>query len=208
MYKVVQETGRRLIYAVFERIFVNKTEDLQMHFIYAETSLGYSNVHLSVIRKAMKKYKINKSVIVTNLSMLRRRLTTVEDVEYCCEGKDEDYKVSVNDDLETFFEDLQIGKENPAKPLCYDPDIFNNMVWTYFLPKLTEDELILVERKDEHFMSTLNGRNWTRHRGMDADVSKAQMAASESNSKFVFCECYRGTRKIENPKFVAGKRFL
>ena len=99
-------------------------------------------------------------------------------MEKFCKGKEEEEK-SVNDDLETLFEDIQLGKE---------PD---DCVMTYFLPMLTEHELELVERKDEDFMETFSF-------GMDADVNKAEMAASESDSKYVYGYGWRETFTIEN----------
>ena len=72
--------------------------------------------------------------MVTTLDMWRRNLITKEKMIDFCKGK-ESRKESVNDDLESFFEDIQLGKNR------------NDFVRTYFLPKLTEDELDLVEEK-------------------------------------------------------------
>ena len=77
---------------------------------------------------------------------------------------------------------IQVGEE---------PDKF---VETYFLPRLTEHELELVERKDEDFMKTFYDE-------MDADVDKAEMAASESESKYVQGYGFRKTYTIENPSY-------
>ena len=103
-------------------------------------------------------------------------------MEKICKGKkraNARAKISVNDDLETLLEKIQLGKE---------PD---DDVDFYFLPKLTEHELKLVERKDEDFMMTFG---WE----MDADVDKAEMAASESDSKYVYRHGWRETFTIEN----------
>ena len=86
---------------------------------------------------------------------------------------------SINDDLETLIKDIQLGEE---------PD---DIVDTYFLPKLTKEELQLVEKKDNNFMQTL----WHEE---NADVSKAEMEASESDSKYVLGWCRRATFTIEN----------
>ena len=75
----------------------------------------------------MKKHKI-KSVMVTSIYFYRSELITKEKMESYCKG-DEWLKESVNDDLESLFENIRLGKE---------PD---EQVYTYFLPKLTEDEL-------------------------------------------------------------------
>ena len=116
--------------------------------------------------------------MVTIIFMRRWNLITKETTEYYCNGKEEE-KESVNDDLEKLFEDIQLGK---------NPD---NDVRTYFLPKLTKEELDLVERKDEDFMQTFY---WE----MDADVDKAEMMLSESDSKFVWGWGQRKTFTIKN----------
>ena len=116
--------------------------------------------------------------MVTTLDMERWNLITREKMMRFCKGK-EYAKQSVNDDLESFFEDVRLGNE---------PNFYAQ---TYFLPKLTEDELDLVEEKDDDFMKTF----W---REMDADVDKAEMDASESDSKFVDVWCGRKTYTIEN----------
>ena len=156
----------------------NKTEDLEIHFVYAGDYYYYYDGPLrSIILKGMKKYEI-ESVMVTNLYMRRWKLITKEKMVNFCKGKKVE-KESVNDDLESFFEDIRLGKKPKGE------------VDTYFLPKLTEYELDLVEEKDEDFMKTF----WYR---MDADVDKAKMDSSESDSKFVYGYCYRETDTIKN----------
>ena len=86
-------------------------------------------------------------------------------MESYCKGE-EDLKDSVNDDLESFFEDLRLGKE---------PD---ERVYTYFLPKLTEEEMKLVEQKDTNYLQSF-------FHGDKADVPEAEMLLSESDSKFL-----------------------
>ena len=90
----------------------------------------------------MMKYKL-KSVMLTTIHMERLRLITTEKMEKYCKGEDEDRKDSVNDDLESFFEDLRLGKK---------PNEMN--VYTYFLPRLTEEEMELVERKDQSYLAS------------------------------------------------------
>ena len=118
----------------------------------------------------MKKYKIQK-VMVTSIDMWRRQLITKEAMEKFRKGEERTYfgeaiKDSVNDDLESLFEDLRLGKE---------PD---ELVDTYFLPKLTEKEMELVERKDSTYLQTFQ-RSWK------IDVGEAEMKLSESDSKFL-----------------------
>ena len=88
-------------------------------------------------------------------------------------------KDSVNDDLESLFENIRVGKE---------PDEF---VVTYFLPKLTEEELELVERRDTSYFQTFR-------LGNVADVGKTAMMLSESDSKYVNGQSWRTTFVIKN----------
>ena len=93
-------------------------------------------------------------------------------------------QLSFNDDLEALFENIQLGEE---------PD---DSVTTYFLPKLTEQELELVEREDEDFLRTF--RDF-----YDLDVNQlkhqqAVMAASKSKLTYVFGDGWRRTFTIKN----------
>ena len=116
-------------------------EKLETHFVYAGYYYHYREKLLrSFIVRGMKKYNI-QSVMVTIIYMPRWDLITNEEMENYCSGN-EYLNDSVNDDLETFFEDLRLGKE-PEK-----------WAQTYFLPKLTEKELELIERKDPSYMRT------------------------------------------------------
>ena len=152
-------------------------EELEIHFVYA----GYlynPNWHedklRSFILNEMKKRKI-KSVIVTSLYLFRSELITKETMESYCKGERFE-KDSVNDDLESFFENFRLGKK---------PDGY---VRTYFLPKLTEEELELVERRDKSYLKTL----WN-----SSDVNETEMTLSESDSKYVYGISCRHTFRIE-----------
>ena len=119
--------------------------------------------------------------MVTQIDMWRRNLITKEKMENYC--KEESTEESVTDDLESLFEDIRLGK----KP--------KSQMGTYFLPKLTTEELKLVARKENSFMHTFSSTFWAE---MDADVSEAEMKLSESDSKFVRGICRRKTFTIEN----------
>ena len=86
-------------------------------------------------------------------------------------------KKSVNEDLESLFEDLRLGKE---------PDEDTE---TYFLPKLTEEELELVE-KDTYFTSFYH---------FLPEVPKAEWILSKSDSKYVDGVAWRKTFTIHYP---------
>ena len=114
--------------------------------------------------------------------MIRSKLITIEAMERYCNGK-EKLIASVNDDLGSLFEDLRLQNEPDEKAR------------TYFLPKLPNKEIKLVEEKELSYFQTFMESN--------PDFEKAEMKLSESNSKFVQGECWRRTNIIEctsNPR--------
>ena len=133
----------------------------------------------------MDKYQIN-TAMVTSLFMRRWNLITKKGIENYYKGEEFE-KVSVNDDLESMFEDIRIGEE-PKK-----------FAFSYFASSLTEDEIKMVETKDSSYMNKFL-------LGMKADVvsrytsdSEIVMEASESDSKYALGKCSRATCTIENP---------
>ena len=111
--------------------------------------------------------------------LTRWRLITKEMMESYCKGEIVFGPTdSVNDDLESLFEDLKLGNE---------PDEQGS---TYFLPKLTGAELKLVERKDPKYLDTF-GYTYP-------DVPEADIKLSESNSKYIEGKGGRGTFTIEH----------
>ena len=92
-------------------------------------------------------------------------------------------KDSVNDDLESFFEDLRLGKKT------------QNDKTTYFLPKLTEEELILAESKDPNYARGFIDPHYTPYH-------EAEMKTSESDSRYVRGICRRVTETLENPFYT------
>ena len=115
-------------------------------------------------------------------NLRRKGLITNEKMENYCNGNTpgKHDKDSVNDDLESFFRNLRLGKES------------EEYVRTYFLPKLTEVEMDLVENKDTSYFDTLTGGL------LFSNVPVAEMRLSESDSKFVHGMCYRKTFTIKN----------
>ena len=53
-------------------------------------------------------------------------------------------KHSVNDDLDSFFGDLRPGNG------------LSEQVMTYFIPKLTEEELVRIKEKDKNYFETIS----------------------------------------------------
>ena len=160
---------------------IKNARKLDTHFIFASPYYDYHEDKMrSFILEGMKKYKI-QSLMVTFLYMWRFNLITKEAMEDMCNGKDSLFSItiSVNDDLESLFEDLRLGKQPRER------------IYTYFLPKLTEEELELVARKDRTYLKTLGIAG-------NKDVPEAQMKLSESNSKFVKALSSRKTYTINN----------
>ena len=121
----------------------------------------------------MKQYKI-QSVNVTIINKIRYRIITKEATENYFKGNKPE-KNSFNDDLEALFEHLRLGKKLDDKA-----------VYTYFSPKLTEEELDLVENKDFNYIKTFYDR--------DPDVKGW---FPQSDSKFVQGIGYRRTVNLE-----------
>ena len=123
--------------------------------------------------------------MVTKIHLERMELITKEKMESYCKGEWPE-KDSVNDDLESFFENIRLGKE---------PD---EEVETYFLPKLTKEELELVERRDTSYFQTFV-ESW------NPDVDETEMMLSESDSKYVHGWSLRRTFVIENYTYLYAK---
>ena len=112
-------------------------------------------------------------------------------MESYCKGE-KDLKESVNDDLDSLFENIRLGKEP------------NEEVLTYFLPKLTEEELESVEKRDTSYLQTFvlsdiayvdkTGAVRIQNMFKDGVID----GVSESDSQFVQGRCYRRTFVIEN----------
>ena len=128
----------------------------------------------------MKKHEI-KSVMVTSIYLQRSRLITKEKMESYCKGEMR-WKDSVNDDLESLFENIRNGIKLWKR------------VETYFVPKLTEEEMELVEKGDTSYLQTFSGTKY----GYNPDVDETEMMLSESDSKYAHGFSSRETFVMEN----------
>ena len=134
------------IEAAFQKISENKVKDLEPQFVYAGEYHLYSfhesdNPLRSSLLELMKKYQI-ESITLTIIYMEKEQLVTKEMMESYCKGEHYPRNISVNDDLETLFQDLQLGKEPSYEAIAY------------FLPKLTVDEMALVEKIDQTYLQS------------------------------------------------------
>ena len=180
-----------MIKSAFKKISENEAKELETHFIYA------GNYHMndffvgnlfedklkSFIVDEMIKYNL-KSVLLTRIFMSRGSLETQRYVDRSVNGGFSARKDSVNDDLETLFEEIRLGKSFDTNSL--------NEVNTYFYPKLTEEELELFQKKDPSFLETLQLGNDDFH----LKEMLKKMAGSESDYTYVNGFGYRRTRPI------------
>ena len=168
-------------------VFNYGKDDLMPHFIYCGLYYFDQPERLQKLKEMllakMRKYRIQSSIL-TMLNMVRFNLVTKEKVKKAAEGKlknDEDwehYEGSINDDLERFFKNLQNQKE---VKLEYVP--------SFFTPKLTNEELKLVQEENkEHLNTYLDYYN-----GKNPDVDVEEMKKSDSKSKYVHGSCVRFT---------------
>ena len=118
------------------------------------------------------------------LRMERLKLVTKEKVKKAYKGElknDEDwkrYKGSINDDLERFLINLQNQKE-----------VEDEYVQSFFTPKLTNEELKLVQEGNEEDLKTYSDHFYGRNPDVDID----EMKKSDSKSKYVHGRCRRTT---------------
>ena len=157
------------------------------HFIYCGCHYFYGKEQREKLEKMiltkMRKYGIQSS-IMTMLHMMRWNLSTKEKVKKAYEGKLknevywDDYKGSINDDLERFFINLQNQKE-----------VKNEVVASFFTPKLTNEELKLVKEENEEHLKTY--LDYSDGKINDADVE--ELKKTDSKSIYVHGTCWRQT---------------
>ena len=170
-------------------------DGLLPHFIYSgEYYYGTKRLEFrEMLLTKMKSYRI-QSAVLTKLTMWRRNLVTKETVKKAYKGAMKTEKVwnryegSINDDLETFFINLQDQET-----------IKEDEINSFFTPKLIEEELKLVEERNEEHL-----RSYSFHsvRQINPDVDVDEMKRSNSSSKFVHVFCFRKTEPLK----VALKR--
>ena len=161
----------------------NGDDDLIPHFIYCGMHYfweGEDQLRTTLLNK-MKNSGI-RTAILTMLNMWRRNLVTKETVQQAYDGKLKDeigWKdgESVHDDLEKFLTNLE------------NNEIEDEWVNSFFTPKLTEEELKLVEERNEQHLVT-----YADHfHGKNPDVKLKEIKKSNSASKYVHGHCIRQT---------------
>ena len=173
-----------VIDSALEKVAVNKIKDINVHLIFSYYDTPWS---MEEVLEKMKKFRINH-VMVTWMFMIKKHLITKETRDRYYLGLGEritrlgeriDFKESINDSIETLLEDIRLGHQP------------NEILHLYFTPRLTEEEMQLIERKDPDYLRTFSSRN--------PDVNKASMKNSESDSKFCYTYCQRETKSYQLP---------
>ena len=163
------------------------------------------------IAYTMKVHNI-RNIMVTKLNNERQHLITKEMMEIISKGQYYNVRMggnhftnkSVFDDLESFYKNVKSRRYQKACTNRYGQAYF---VQSYCLPKLTDEEMKLMEMKDKDYLKTF--WNTSRHtiydndiwnydgpdhpNYHDPDVDETEMKLSESKSKFVLVECNRWT---------------
>ena len=160
-------------------------DEMTPHFVYAGSYYNSDrDEHFKeMFLTAMKKNKI-KSSMLTMLFMMRWEVVTEEKAKEAWDGKLKNDKtwgeISVHDDLEIFYTNILNSKE-----------IKGEVVHSYFTPKLTEEEMKLVENQDEDYLSSFRQSYYTY---------QEELEESDSNSKYVHGQCVRWTFTLERKK--------
>ena len=156
-------------------------DDLMPHLILCGFTFN-SNMAcqlIDVILPAMKEHGIG-SLILTRLEMVRNKLIALE------ESNEEDriYKVDEDGNIcqGSIYDDLESFQYN----LLFKEKINDENVNSLFMPKLTKQELKLVDIKNSSYMETFMSK-------FQADIDDEEMKKSNSESKFLHGRCFRDT---------------
>ena len=139
--------------------------------------------------------KNSNSFMLTELFMNRDLLVSKEQMQRISSGESyrqlenrkigrTNYEESVGDDLESFFNNQLAGRSSPFMDYEFEE------TWTYFIRELTQEELELVEKKDEDYFQNFK---WSDN----SDVDEAEMQLSNCTSKYVSAYCNRKTFQFE-----------
>ena len=210
----------------FEKLAENHTDDYEPHFVFASQALYYNSAYNwvnSSFRELMKRYQY-ETFMVTSLYMIQRNLIDHEKMKSYCRGEDHRLQLSVNDDLEILFEDVKtekVGFGNSVRSVYGNWDM---TTWvrakTYYLPRITEKEMELIEQKNQNYLQMFEDYNsftsymtktWKRLSTLIPyypiyllfdvrnipDAKGINRKRSESESKYILAECKRRTFRVD-----------
>ena len=159
-----------------KKVGLNKIKDLEIHLLFT----GFYSLigNKEIVFEKMKKFRM-KRLMVTSMSMSRFRLITKEKRDELYLGRKEMYKGSINDSIETLLGNIRLGNQP------------NEILNLYFTPRLTDEEMQLIERKDPVYLQTFSNKY--------PDLDDWSMKNSESDSKFCYTFCQRETKSYQLP---------
>ena len=160
------------------------------HFVYCSNWYFDGGDHREILKRIflrnMKKYCIQSSYI-TMLLFNRRNLITEEKQKEALAGKLktvedwDEYEGTIQDDFKTFFIKLQKEK------------ITEDVVWSFFTQKLTNEELKLVAEKNQEHMNSYFYGEYLIQPYNNPDVDEEEMKKSASGDKYLHAKCLRYT---------------
>ena len=146
-------------------------DDLVPHIIYCVGDYIYESEKFKQnISEKLTKYGIQSSIL-TFLFMERRHLITKEKEKSVLKND----TITIYDDVEYFDEKLRGAK-----------DLKEELVESFFIPKLTEKELKMVEVNNRQHMLSYALK-------FNADVNIKEMIMSKSTDKYIYGNCHRKT---------------
>ena len=167
---------RKILYEKFS--FFGNKEIYNTHVVFAGVGLRKDLNAYFVERMPM--YEIT-SMIMTTMVMSRLNFITKNQADYYY------FDESVNDDLESFYDKLRLGK----KP--------NKSADTFFISKLTENEQELLEKKHlPYIKSCVEWENVLMRKELTDD---GQSLFKPDPLEFVLVGCRRRTFKMKNSIF-------
>ena len=158
---------------VLKKAGLNKIKDLEIHLLFT----GFYSLigNEKIVFDKMKEFRM-KHLMVTSMSMSRFCLITKERRDELYLGRERMFKESINDSIETLLGNIRLGHQP------------NETLLLYFTPRLTDEEMQLIERKDPDYLQSFR---------IPEDVNEASMKNSESDYKFCETMCTRTTESFQ-----------
>ena len=192
----------KIIDSAFKLIKNHRYQDLKPHFIFAGEYYIFNQIFRIIDRfkYKMKKYNIEQ-VMMTMVHLWRDHLVTNKDMKHIYKegtlvqsltepSRRSQIEISVHDDLESYF--LKLTSQDESKD-----EVNEELVWTYFLPKLTSEEMKLLKSQNTDFLKTFDRANPEILEKMEDEET---MEINKTKSVFVSGGCIRRTVLLDTDK--------
>ena len=195
-----ESSDSNIIDSAFELIKNFGYQDLKPHFIYAGEYYIFNQIFSIIDNYRMRKYNIEQGMM-TMVHMWRGHLVSNKDMKHIYKegtlvrsltepSRRTKMEMSVHDDLESYLLKLMIQDESKD-------ELNDELVWTYFLPKLTPKEMKLLKTQNFDFLKTFDRPNPDILEKMDNE-ERNQM--KDTKSVFVFGGSIRRTVLLDTDK--------